>query len=182
MELNKLKSIIESLLFISGEPVAISKLVKAASAPKPEVENALMMLQGEYSSAGRGFAIIKKDEEVQMVTNPANASFVNQFIKSEPQDTISRAALEVLSIIAYRSPISRAEIEAVRGVNCSFTLRSLLMRGLIERIENPKDTRGYLYKVSFEFLKKLGMSDIENLPDFAILSKDERIDSIIEAL
>ncbi len=179
MELSKLKSIIESLLFISGDPVEISKIAKVTAAPKPEVENALMILQVEYSSSERGLAIIRKDEKVQIATNPANASFVSQFVKSETQDNLSRAALEALSIISYRSPISRAEIESIRGVNCSFTLRSLLMRGLIERIENPRDNRGYLYEVSFEFLKKLGVESVEKLPDFEKLSKDERINSII---
>jgi len=87
--------------------------------------------------------------------------------------------LEVLSIVAYRGPISRMDVEAIRGVNCSFTLRSLLMRGLLERIDNPADNRSYLYKISFDFLKKMGVESVEKLPDFENLSKDDRIDSII---
>lgn len=178
MEQDKLKSIIESVLFISGEPVKISRLEKITGSSKPEIENAIMMMQNDYS-AGRGLVLIKKEEDVQLATNPENASFIDDLVKSEIQENLSKAALEVLSIVAYRGPISRLDVEAIRGVNCTFTLRSLLMRGLLERVENPKDNRGYLYKVSFEFLKKLGLDNINKLPDFEALSKDERIDSII---
>jgi segregation and condensation protein B len=95
------------------------------------------------------------------------------------QEGLSKAALEVLSIIAYKGPISRAEIESIRGVNCSFTLRSLMMKGLLERIDNPKDGRGYLYKISFEFMKKLGIENIDKLPDYQELSQDPRIESVV---
>lgn len=181
MEQAKLKSLVESILFISGEPVKISRIVKITGAPKPEVENALMVLSGEYSSGGRGFAIIRKEDEVQMATSPENASLVEELIKSEIQENLSKASLEVLAIVAYRGPLTRAEVETIRGVNCSFTIRALLMRGLLERVDNPMDSRSYLYKISFDFLKKLGLESVERLPDFAKLSGDERIDSIISS-
>jgi len=177
VDIDKLKSIIESVLFISGEPVKISKISKILGAPKPEVENALMLLGAEYSN--RGLAIIKKEDMVEMATNPENSGYVSELVKAEIQENLSQAALEVLSIIAYRSPISRAEIESIRGVNSSFTIRSLLMRGLLERTDNPRDGRGYLYKVSFKFLEKLGVEGVEKLPDWEVLSKDGRIDSIV---
>lgn len=179
MEQEKLKTIIESILFVSGEPVKISKIAKVSGALKPEVENAIMMLENEYSGGKRGMVILKKEDEIQMATSPENSDIINQLVKSEIQENLSKAALEVLSIVAYRGPISRVEIEAIRGVNCVFTLRSLLMRGLVERIENPKDNRSYIYKISFEFLKKMGVESVNQLPDFETLSKDERIDSII---
>lgn len=177
--MEKLKSQIESILFISGEPVKISRIVKVTGASKPEIENAIMILQGEYSSGQRGLVILKKEDEIQMATSPENSALVDKLVKSEIQENLSRAGLETLSIVAYRGPMTRMEVEAIRGVNCSFTLRSLLMRGLLERIENPKDSRGYLYKISFEFLKKLGAESVNRLPDFESLSKDERIDSIL---
>lgn len=177
--MEKLKSTIESILFITGEPVAISRIVKITGAKKPEVENALMVLQGEYNGK-RGMAIIEKEDSVQMVTAPENSEITSQLVKSEIQENLSQAALEVLSIVAYRGPITRVNIEAIRGVNCSFTLRALLMRGLLERITNPADSRSYLYKISFEFLKKLGIESIDKLPDFETLSKDKRIESVID--
>ena len=179
MEIEKLKSIIESLLFASGEPVKISKLSKISGAEKPEVENAVIMLSADYSGSGRGFIILRKGEEIQLVTRPENAAFVKQLVESELQESLSPASLEVLSVVAYRGPITRMDIESIRGVNCSYTLRNLLMRGLIERNDNPKDGRGYIYNISFEFLKKIGMENVTKLPDYDNLSKDGRIDSII---
>lgn len=180
MELDQLKSIIESFLFISGEPIKISKLSRLVEVPKGEIENALMMLVAEYSSQKRGIVIIRKEDEVQMATSPQNVSFVDKIVKSDLQEALSNASLEVLSIVAYRGPISRMEVELIRGVNCTYTLRNLLMRGLIERIENPKDLRGYVYKISFEFLKKLGIDDVKKLPEYEMLSKDGRINSIFK--
>ena len=94
------------------------------------------------------------------------------------QESLSKAALEVLAVIAYRGPIARAEIEAVRGVNCSVTVRNLLMRGLIDRYENADDSRGYLYSVSFPFLRELGLSSVAELPDYETLTHDERLLSV----
>jgi len=179
MDLEKLKSVVESILFISGEPVAMTKIAKITENSFEEIEQIVVALREEYVSANRGIVIIQKEQEVQMATDPENAAIIDQLVKSEIQENLSRAGLEVLSIIAYRGPITRMEVEAIRGVNCSFTVRSLMMRGLLERIENPKDNRGYLYKISFEFLKKLGIDSIEKLPDYETLSKDDRIDNII---
>jgi len=179
MDQTKLKSIIESILFVSGEPISLAKIAKVVEAPMPEIENAIMVLQTEYAEGQRGMIILKKEQSVQLVTNPENAQVIDQLVKSEIQENLSRASLEVLAIIAYRGPITRVEIEAIRGVNCNYTVRSLTMRGLLERIDNPKDNRGYLYQVSFELLKKLGIDSIEKLPDYETLSKNEAIDSVL---
>lgn len=179
MNTNILKSIIESILFVSGEPISLERISKLTGAEKDAITDAVSSLQSDYSSKKAGLAIIRKNDEIQMATNPENAQIIDKLVKSEIQENLSRAALEVLSIIAYRGPITRLEVEAIRGVNCSFTVRSLLMRGLIERLENPKDGRGYLYRISFDFLRKLGIDEIGKLPDYETLSKDSRIDTII---
>ena len=178
MEIEKLKSIVESLLFVSGEPIKILRLAKIAGVSGAEIENAVMALQNDYGK-NRGFFIIKKGDEAQMTSQPENADYVSKLIKAEVQDNLSQSALEVLSIIAYRSPISRAGIEAIRGVNSTFTLRTLLMRGMLEREENPTDNRSYIYRISFEFLKKMGIEKIEDLPDWKELSKDARIENVL---
>lgn len=180
MDQKRLASIIESILFISGEPVKISKISKITGANKSEIENAVTMLKNKHS-VDSGLAIISKEDKIQMATSPDNASFISSLVKSEIQENISRAALEVLSIVAYKNPISRANVEAIRGVNCSFTLRSLLMRGLLERTENTKDNRGYLYNISFDFLKKLGMDSAEKLPDYETLSQDSRAEDLVNS-
>ncbi|KKQ40457.1 MAG: Segregation and condensation protein B [Candidatus Moranbacteria bacterium GW2011_GWC2_37_73] len=115
-------------------------------------------------------SLLVKGEEVQLVSNPENAEFIEGLVKSELQDSLSNAAMEVVSIIAYRGPISKTEIEAIRGVNCAYTLRNLLLRGLIERNDNPNDSRGYVYAITFDFLKKLGIESVKNLPEYGILS------------
>ncbi len=178
MDQQKLKSVVESLLFTSGEPIKISKLAKITQTSAPSVENAVMELSGEYLGKKRGIIIVKKDNRVQLATNPDNAFFVNRLVDNELKGDLSQASLEVLSVVAYRGPITRSGVEAVRGVNSSFTLRNLLMRGLIEKTENSKDKRKYLYRISFDFLKELGLSNVKELPDYEKISKDERIDLI----
>lgn len=156
--------------------MGILKLAKVADATEAEVEGALEKLNADYAN-GRGLRIVKIKDTIQLVSNPDNAQFVAELIKSEIQENLSQAALEVLSVVAYRGPISRAEVEAIRGVNCSFTLRALLIRGLIDRTENIKDNRRYLYNISFDFLKKLGVDSVEKLPDWEVLQKKEKIES-----
>lgn len=180
MDQNKLKSVLESILFVSGEPVAISKLSKIIGVNAPEIKLAIQELSESYSENGRGLMLLSVGEDVQMASSNENSEFVEKLVKNELEGPLSSAALEVLSIIAYRGPISKPEIEAIRGVNCAYTLRNLSVRGLIDRENNPKDSRGYVYSVSFDFLKKLGIEMVQNLPDYDKLSKDERINSITQ--
>lgn len=179
MDKQKLKSAIESLLFVSGEPISTARLAKMTGCKKPEIDEAIATLAGECETQGRGVGLIRNGDEVQMASNPENAVFVDKLIKGELQESLSSAALEVISIIAYRGPISRANIESIRGVNCSFTIRNLLMRGLVERLDNPSDSRSYLYSISFDFLKKLGIENVTDLPEYDTLSKDERVESVV---
>ena len=181
MEQEKLQSIIESILFVNGEPIKKAKLFKILSEKVQieDIEKCIENISEKYSKAESGLTLIKKDNEIQLVSNPENAQYIESLVKSELQGSLSSAALEVVSIIAYRSPISKAEIEAIRGVNCSYTLRNLLLRGLIERNSDPRDGRSYVYSVSFDFLKKLGVDGVKKLPEYDTLSVDERINSII---
>lgn len=168
--MQKVKSIIESLLFVSGESIKISKLAGICAISEEEMEKAVAALSADYARE-RGLLIIRIGDTVQLVTNPDNAQFVSEMLKSEIQENLSQASLEVLSIVAYRGPITRAEIEEIRGVNCSFTLRALSIRGLVDKIENIKDNRRYLYNISFDFLKKMGVEGVEKLPDWELLNK-----------
>src|SRR3989338_7326316 len=160
----ELKHKIESVLFITGEPVSIKKLLVILNEKRENLEGALEELTKDYAS--RGIILIRKEDEWQFGTNPENARLVEDLAKSAFTEDLSRAALETLSIVAYKGPLTRLEIEFIRGVNSSFSIRSLLLRGLFERIENPKDARSYLYKISFDFLKHLGIEKVENLPEW----------------
>lgn len=168
-----IKSILESLLFVSGEPMSFKKLAKIISLKEEELESAAFLLAEDYKNKDSGLCIIIKDGKIQMVTAGENGEFVEKFLNSDIEGELSRATLEVLSVVAYRGPIARLEIEEIRGVNCSFTLRHLMIRGLVERVNNQKDARAFLYKISFDFLKKLGIEKVENLPKFEELREKE---------
>ena len=180
MQPEKIKAIVESLLFASGEPIKIAKLAKICAVSEEDVEGAITLLGADYAK-GRGLALARIADAVQLVTSPASAEYVTELLKSDMAENLSHASLEVLSIIAYRGPITRAEIEEIRGVNCTFTLRALAIRGLIDKIENIKDNRRYLYGVSFDFLKKMGLESVEKLPDWERLNKKpEDSEKVIE--
>lgn len=166
MEQAQLKSIVESLLFISGEPIKLKMLAQVADVSFADIKIALEALHGDYKNSDRGLSIIEKEDEAQMVTASANSEFVRKMMETDMKSDLSRATLETLAIVAYRGPLTRMKIEEVRGVNCSFALRYLLIRGLVERIENPDDSRSYLYKISFDFLKNLGLERISDLPKY----------------
>lgn len=166
-----IKSAIESILFLHGEPMASSRLAKIIGAPKKDVEAALQELRVEYRD--RGMVLIQNDEEWQFASNASNKSVVEKLYTHDLPDELTPTTLEVLALVAYKGPITRASIEYVRGVNCSFTLRNLLIRGLVEREENPKDRRAYLYRVSNEFLKHLGLGELGELPRYADFRKTE---------
>ncbi|MFZ2187842.1 MAG: SMC-Scp complex subunit ScpB [Candidatus Moraniibacteriota bacterium] len=174
-----LASALESLLFISGEPLSFSRLAKITDTDEASVTAHLKALAEKYAHDGQcGLTILMKDSKAALATKPENTALVEALTKSSLQENLSRAALEVLAIIAYRSPISRAEIEAIRGVNCSFTVRNLLLRDLIERRDNPDDAREYVYFPTFRLLQSLGLQGTEDLPDYGTLSLDERLNMI----
>ena len=181
MHLYQTLSALESLLFIQGEPLSVNQLVSVLEISEEEVMRGLEGLIKKYNTPESGLSLVRKDDMVQLVTRSENAVYVEKFTKSTMQESLSKAALEVLAVIAYRGPIARAEIEAVRGVNCSITLRNLLMRSLIDRKENEADARGYLYTISFQFLKSLGLQSISELPDYEVLMHDERIIGTLDA-
>ena len=114
-----------------------------------------------------------------LTTNPANSEVVSRLVSGELQSDLSRSALEVLAIIAYRGPITRVQIDTIRGVNCSYVLRGLMVKGLVERKETA-DIRGYLYEISFDFLKSLGVSNVQELPDWENLSKNEKVEELLK--
>lgn len=169
----ELESIVEAILFVYAEPLSVEKLVKITKRNKADVEQALKALEGLYK--GRGLTLLKKDGMHQLGSSSEHAKYIEDLVKGEFSEELSRAGVETLAVIAYKGPITRVDIEFLRGVNSSFTIRNLLMRGLVERVDNPKDARSYLYRISFDFLKHFGLSAIEELPQFAEF-KNSKID------
>ncbi len=161
-----LKAQIESLLFTAGHPVAIKKLADILEIPEIDILKSLQDLSEDYEKNNRGFRLVFLENKVQLASAPNSAQIIKKLVKSDFEEDLSQAALETLAIIAYRGPISRVTIENLRGVNCSFILQNLSIRGLIEKKNNPEDCRSYIYKVTFDFLKHIGLSRIEDLPNF----------------
>lgn len=163
MEQKHLKSVLESLLFVSSKPVSAKEFAKILEQPLPEVKAALEELAKERTD---GVVILESNGQYQMSTNPQNSTQVKNFLNTELREKLTDATVEVLGIIAYRQPISKAEIEAIRGVNSQYSLRHLLMRGLIEKISNPNDARSVYYQTTTEFLQHMGLSSVKDLPAF----------------
>jgi segregation and condensation protein B len=165
-----LSSRIESILFWKGEPIKIKKLSEILEVEKSEIEKTLDELKETLKN--RGVSLILNDEKVGLVTNPINSELIEKIKKEELTKDLSKATLETLSIILYQSPIKRSKIDYIRGVNSQFTLRILLVRGLIEKEVAKDDERTYVYKPSMELLSFMGISSLNELPEFESVKVD----------
>ncbi|MFA6417282.1 MAG: SMC-Scp complex subunit ScpB [Patescibacteria group bacterium] len=179
-----LKAQLESLLFVSIKPLSLKELATALNVKAKEAETALEELAADYQRADSGLALIKNNNQYQLTTHEKHATLVKDFLKTETSGELSQPSLEALTIIAYRGPISKLELEKIRGINCSLIIRNLLMRGLIEeKFEKTKQEN--FYTVSLDFVRFLGLHDITQLPDYSKLHQASEInealvDKIIE--
>jgi segregation and condensation protein B len=174
-----IKSQIESLLFIGAKPITVKQLAELIKADEAEIKKAGDELEEEYKNSSRGIQIIRNGNKYQMVSSPDNAKVVQEFIKDETTGELSRPSLETLTIIAYRGPIAKTSLDHIRGVNCSLILRNLLLRGLVETKSDKKGET--YYNVTFDFIRFLGINDINELPDYEKLNQVEAIDKVLAA-
>ncbi|MDO8670486.1 MAG: SMC-Scp complex subunit ScpB [Dehalococcoidia bacterium] len=163
MELDSLKAVIESLLFVADGPVEISRLGKTLEADRKAIELALEAFATDCQ--GRGLRLQRKGDAVQMVTAPESSPYVERFLGIEQTGKLSIAALETLAAIAYLQPVTRAKIEAIRGVNSDRAIATLQMRGLVEEV-GRLETVGHpaLFGTTFEFLQHFGFMSLDDLP------------------
>ena len=164
-----LESKIEAILFFRGEPVSRKKLAEILGVSQAEINEGIMRLKEALSA--RGITVVEKENEVTMGTVPEMAKIIEDLQKEELDRDLSKASLETLSIVVYKGVVSRAEIDFIRGVNSSFTLRALSVRGLIEKIPDSKDNRRLVYKPSFDLLSYLGVKSVEELPQYEEVNK-----------
>lgn len=154
---------VESLLFVADAPVSLGRLAEALEVTPARIERVLADLEATY--AGRGLRLQRAGNRVQFVTAPEVAPYVERFLGLERRKRLSRAALETLAIIAYRQPVTRPEIEAIRGVGSDSVLRTLLSTGLIKDVGRaPTVGRPILYGTTFEFLQHFGLQGLDELP------------------
>ena len=166
VDYDELVAKLEALLFVSGEPMEKKLLVKLIETDEESVEICLKKLGEKLDDPQSGLRLLTVASSVQIVTAEKYSSLVERFLKYGTREQLAPAAAEVLAIVAYRGPIHRAGIEAIRGVNSSFSLRQLSVRGLVERYPSEKDSRVFLYQISADFLRHLGVARVEDLPDF----------------
>ncbi len=181
MEDNELKSILESLLFVSTEPLVLDQLDRVLMlqgqelADKERVLGIMQKLQEEYREMGRGLQLVEVAGGYQLTTRPENAPWVKQLHAVRTASRLSRPALETLAIVTYRQPVTTPEIEAIRGVDCSGVLKTLLERRLI-KIVGRKEAVGkpMLYGTTQEFLQHFGLRDLSELPPLKDLEEVTR--------
>lgn len=174
-----LKSKLESILFISSRPLTIKKLAELLASEQDKVKAALGELVAEYGERKEsGLQINRIGKQYQMATAAGSQKIVKDFVREEVTGELTRPQLETLTVIAYRGPIAKEELEQVRGVNCSLILRNLMIRGMVESEEDRKAMKIY-YFVTFDFLRFLGLSDISQLPDYDKLHSSEILERLI---
>lgn len=167
---NELKNKIEALLFYHAEPMELKELAKLTGASTREIETVIEELTSDYKD--RGVTLMKEGDRYMFATAASVGEFLKKIIQEENTRDLGKAGLETLAVILYRGPVTRSEVDHIRGVNSSFIVRNLLIRGLIERVPNPKDSRSFLYRSSFELLQHLGVSQVSDLPGYETLTKE----------
>lgn len=165
---------VEGLLFVAPEPVTVNHLASAIECEVDQVEAALEQLK--QASQNRGVRLQRQGKKVQLVSAPELTDYIERFLGLSISGKLSTAALETLAIVAYRQPVTRPEIEAIRGVNSDGVLRTLLSKGLVEEV-GRLDTVGHpaLFGTTFEFLRYFGLENIEDLPELEL--PEERTES-----
>ncbi|KKR69983.1 MAG: Segregation and condensation protein B [Parcubacteria group bacterium GW2011_GWF1_40_6] len=161
---NNLEQKIEAILFFKGEPISRKKLSEVLGVGQIEINEGIEKLKENLQN--RGIVLVENDNDITLGTAPELSKLIENLQKEELNKELSKAALETLSIILYKNGVSRAEIDYIRGVNSSFTLRALSIRGLIEKTTDSKDNRRFIYNPSFELLSYMGVKSTAELPDW----------------
>lgn len=174
-----IKSKVESLLFAAVKPLSLKDLSKATCAKESELVSALADLASDYKERGSGIVLLSNNKRYQLASSGENSAMVKDFLKSEVTGELSQASLEALTIIAYRAPITKLELEKIRGINCSLIIRNLLLRGFIEE-SFSKEHQVNFYNVTLDFMRFLGIEKTSDLPDFIKLSQTESLLSVLE--
>ncbi|MEK7136310.1 MAG: SMC-Scp complex subunit ScpB [Patescibacteria group bacterium] len=159
-----LASQLEAVLFYKSEPIEIATLARLLKVDEGDIKNAIETLKNSLQASG--LRLMEIGSSLTLVTAPEVSELIERLAKEELAKDIGKAGLETLTIILYRGEASRAEIDYVRGVNSSFILRHLLIRGLVLRLPNPNDARSFVYRPTADLLAHLGISNIEELPEF----------------
>ncbi len=172
---------IEAILFAAAQPLSIKKLADLTGTEKTEIETAADVLAEKYAGEDSGLVVLRHGSEIELVTHPDAAEDVRQVLKAEQQGELSRPSMEALAILAYRGPMTRPELEQIRGVQSALILRNLMLRGLVEMKEEQKLGQS-VYSVTAEFFKHLGYAKPDELPDYQNLRGNSAVNQALQEL
>ncbi len=178
MSRSKLSSQIEAILLVANRSVNVKELSSALNIKPEEIETVLGELAEYYDFQNSGIKLIKAASNYQLVSAGEHADILKKFLKTEVNAELSQPSLEALTIIAYRGPLTKLELERIRGVNCSLIIRNLLLRGLIEENFNKQKNETY-YQVTLDFVRFLNFKSIEELPDYEKLHQADELEEIL---
>ena len=172
---------LEAILFAVAKPVSFAQLAKALETNAETLQETIKTLVELRNTQTSGVHVMEHAGKVSLVTNPAFASVLRTFVKEDLSSELTRPSLETLTLIAYRGPMTKPEIEQIRGVNCSLILRNLLMRDMILEDMNQEKLQP-VYQVSETFLRHLGVTRVEDLPSYETFAHNEEIDQLLSEL
>jgi segregation and condensation protein B len=167
MDDTNLRASLEAILLVADEPVPVVVLAQVLERPRNEVVAELGDLAAAYTAEGRGFELREVAGGWRFYTREDYAPLVERFVSDGQEVRLTQAALETLAVVAYRQPVSRSRVSAVRGVNCDGVIRTLVLRGLVEETGTDPETGAILYRTTGYFLERLGLASLEDLPDLA---------------
>jgi segregation and condensation protein B len=173
----ELRGAVEAILLVVDEPVSEQMLAQVLEEPTDRVSSALAALSEEYAGSGRGFELRRAAGGWRLYTRGEFAAYVERFVLDGQQVRLTQAALETLAVVAYKQPVTRARISAIRGVNCDGVIKTLISRGLVEECGTESESGAHLYRTTSLFLEKLGIDTVEQLPPLAPFLPDN-IDEI----
>lgn len=183
MEIDKIKSIIEAILFAAGRQVSIKELMISLEIPREELENIIVSMQEDYKIQNRGIEIIKLEDSYQLCTKKELYEYLYPILDKRAKPNLSNAALETLAIIAYNPRVTRAEIESIRGVSADACIYKLLEYGLIQEAgKSDLPGKPMTYVTSNEFLKMFGYTSLNDLPELPKYKLDENQQIVIDDL
>jgi len=165
---------LESILFVASKPLSTKKLAKVLRVSEGEVETTLGELAQKYSLNTGGIVLLQNNDEWQMVSHPENKDVAENFLKTEVSDELTRPQLETLTVISYCGPITKPELEQVRGVNCALILRNLMIRGLVKERDEATNLLPQ-YEVTMDYLRHLGLQNLSELPEYVQLHNHEAV-------
>lgn len=157
---------IEAILFYKAEPVSRKQLLEMLNISAREIDEGILQLADRLKNNGGSVRLMEHAESVMLASAPEAGPLIEGIIKEELSRDLGKAAGETLAIVLYLGPIVRSRIDWIRGVNSTFILRNLMIRGLVERIPNPSDERSFLYRPTFDLLGHLGAARVEDIPDY----------------